>query len=226
MEWKEARPARWLSTAPPLSALKISQKLLVIVCLTVLEVSITVWATFQVSKGAQLHQLNSLHLKHNAAFSRLVHQAGSGGDVSTENLRDAVLAIRDQPIAGKELIGAEGKLAFFADRAAVCVDGDDGDEVFVFAVVAEGFADEVAILKKDAELMIAESNYIAAIQGLPLAEAQRKPQVSLRAGGEVRETDNSVTGDRSSDRVGYSVNLSQTIYNKNHNVTPKVQSQW
>ncbi len=67
-------------------------------------------------------------------------------------------------------------------------------------------------LKNDAELMIAESNYIAAIQSLPLAQSVRKPQISFRANAEAREADNSETGTNSSDRLGYSLNLSQTLY--------------
>jgi len=67
-------------------------------------------------------------------------------------------------------------------------------------------------LKNDAELMIAESNYIAAIQGLPLAQSVRKPQVSFNAIAEVREADNSVTGTNSIDRLRYGLNLNQTLY--------------
>jgi outer membrane protein len=67
-------------------------------------------------------------------------------------------------------------------------------------------------LKNDAELMIAESNYIAAIQSLPLAESVRLPQVTFNAIAETREADNSETGSNSSDRLGYSLNLRQTLY--------------
>jgi outer membrane protein len=68
-------------------------------------------------------------------------------------------------------------------------------------------------LKNDAELMIAESNYIAAIQALPLAQSNRGPQVFFNAGAEVREADNSITGTNSTDRYGYSLNLNQSLYN-------------
>ena len=67
-------------------------------------------------------------------------------------------------------------------------------------------------LKNDAELMIAESNYIAAIQALPLAQSVRRPQINFNASAEARESDNSETGTNSSDRVGYALNLSQTLY--------------
>ena len=67
-------------------------------------------------------------------------------------------------------------------------------------------------LKNDAELMIAESNYLAAVQALPLARSGRKPQISLNASGSARESDNSETGDNDSETVGYSLNLTQSLY--------------
>jgi outer membrane protein len=67
-------------------------------------------------------------------------------------------------------------------------------------------------LKNDAELMIAESNYLAAIEALPQARSGRKPQISLNANGTARESDNSETGDNDVDTVGYSLNLTQSLY--------------
>ncbi len=67
-------------------------------------------------------------------------------------------------------------------------------------------------LNNDAELMIAESNYLAAVQALPLARSGRKPQISLNASGSTRESDNSETGDSDVDTVGYSLNLTQSLY--------------
>jgi len=67
-------------------------------------------------------------------------------------------------------------------------------------------------LKNDAELMIAESDYLASIQALPLAQSGRKPQISFNANGQVREADNSQTGTNSSDSYGYSLDLSQSLY--------------
>jgi outer membrane protein len=77
-------------------------------------------------------------------------------------------------------------------------------------------------LKNDAELMIAESNYIAAMQALPLAESVRKPQVTFTAGGEVTESDNSELGNNSSDRLGYRLSLSQTLYNTSSDSDVKI----
>jgi len=67
-------------------------------------------------------------------------------------------------------------------------------------------------LKNDAELMIAESDYLATIQALPLAESGRLPQISFNAIGQTREADNSETGTNSSDNLGYGVNLTQSLY--------------
>lgn len=67
-------------------------------------------------------------------------------------------------------------------------------------------------LQNDAELMIAESDYLATIQALPLAESGRLPQISLNAIGQTRESDNHVTGRNSSDNLGYGVNLTQALY--------------
>ena len=67
-------------------------------------------------------------------------------------------------------------------------------------------------LQNDAELMIAESNYLAAVQALPLAQSGRRPQIFFSADGRVNESDNSETGTNSSDNIGYSINLTQSIY--------------
>ncbi len=67
-------------------------------------------------------------------------------------------------------------------------------------------------LNNDAELMIAESDYLAAIQALPAALSRRLPQVSFSAGGQVNESDNSETGTNSSDHIGYDLNLTQSLY--------------
>jgi outer membrane protein len=67
-------------------------------------------------------------------------------------------------------------------------------------------------LERDAELQIAESNYLSALQALPLARSGRKPQIFFNANGTKRESDNSETGDISNQNIGYSVNLTQSLY--------------
>ncbi len=67
-------------------------------------------------------------------------------------------------------------------------------------------------LENDAELMIAEANYLAAVEAVPLARSERRPQVFFDANGSVRESDNSATGDNSNETIGYSVSLTQSLY--------------
>jgi outer membrane protein len=67
--------------------------------------------------------------------------------------------------------------------------------------------------KNDAQLMIAEANYLAASQGVPLAESTNRPQLSLGGTGSVRETDESNSGRNSSSNAGFNVNLTQSLFN-------------
>ena len=68
-------------------------------------------------------------------------------------------------------------------------------------------------LQNDAELMIAESNYLAAIEDLPLAQSNNRPQVFFDAEGRHTEFDASNTGTGSSDITRYGLNLRQSLYN-------------
>ena len=67
-------------------------------------------------------------------------------------------------------------------------------------------------LENDAELLIAEANYLAAVQALPLARSARKPQVFLNANGSVRESDNSERDENDNQTIGYSISLTQSLY--------------
>jgi outer membrane protein len=78
-------------------------------------------------------------------------------------------------------------------------------------------------LQEDAELQIAESNYLSATAALPLAISIRRPQINLTAQAGTRETDSSSTGaganatsgtgTNTTNSYGYSLNLTQNIYN-------------
>lgn len=78
--------------------MKISHKLLIIVVLTLLEVSITLWAVFEVSKGAKFHQLNSLHLKYSIEFSEHIHAYANGQDIPIPVIENTLKNIRAQPV--------------------------------------------------------------------------------------------------------------------------------
>lgn len=67
-------------------------------------------------------------------------------------------------------------------------------------------------LENDAQLQIAEADYLAAIQALPQAQSGRKPQVFFNADATRTESDNSNLGDDSSDSLGYGVSLTQSLY--------------
>lgn len=68
-------------------------------------------------------------------------------------------------------------------------------------------------LQKDVELQIAESNYLSATAALPLAVSTRRPQVNLKAQAGIRESDSSLTSDNTTNSYGFSLNLTQNIYN-------------
>lgn len=67
-------------------------------------------------------------------------------------------------------------------------------------------------LNNDAELQIAESDYLAAVQALPFARASNRPQISFNANVEQSEVDSSDSGDSSDTNSGYGVNLTQSLY--------------
>lgn len=78
-------------------------------------------------------------------------------------------------------------------------------------------------LQNDPQLQIAEANYLAAVQALPQAKSGRLPQILFNAGGNRRESDSNrpanpadpnsgEIGDNTVDTLGYSVNLTQSLY--------------
>ena len=76
-------------------------------------------------------------------------------------------------------------------------------------------------LEQDAQIKVAESEYFSAIEALPVATAAYRPQVNLSANLTARETDSTAptTGSTSSvgsnrtDSYGYTLSLTQSIYN-------------
>jgi outer membrane protein len=68
-------------------------------------------------------------------------------------------------------------------------------------------------LWNDAELMIAESNYLAAIEALPLAQSRNRPQVFFNAEGRHIQADDEDTGSNNSNNTRYGLNLTQSLYN-------------
>jgi outer membrane protein len=68
-------------------------------------------------------------------------------------------------------------------------------------------------LKEDAELRIAEAEYLSAIENVPLARSGARPQIFFNADGSVEESDIDGFGDASRNNLGYSLDLTQSLYN-------------
>lgn len=67
--------------------------------LTALEISITIWAALQISKGATFHQLNSLHLKYNGEFGDILRAVTPSSSLPVQDIRKTIINIRNQPVA-------------------------------------------------------------------------------------------------------------------------------
>ena len=72
---------------------------------------------------------------------------------------------------------------------------------------------------QDAELRIAESEYLATRESLPIATSVRKPQIDFSANLSQSETDGLITPNNTNQDTGYSVNLTQTLYNAENRAT-------
>ncbi|MFT5663979.1 MAG: outer membrane protein TolC, partial [Gammaproteobacteria bacterium] len=64
--------------------------------------------------------------------------------------------------------------------------------------------------QNDASLKIAQANYQAARESLPLATSTRKPQVNLSVQQSLKESDNSSIGSNTNQNLGYTLSLTQT----------------
>ena len=78
--------------------MKISNKLIVIILLTVFSLSVTIFASTEISKGAKFHQLNILHLKYSIELSKQIHAMEKGAPADADSLRSTVLKARQQPV--------------------------------------------------------------------------------------------------------------------------------
>jgi outer membrane protein len=72
---------------------------------------------------------------------------------------------------------------------------------------------------QDAELRIAEFEYLATRESLPIATSLRKPQIDFGANLTQTELDGLVVQDNTIQDIGYSINLTQTIYNAENRAT-------
>ncbi len=83
---------------------------MVIVALTVAEISLTLWSVFEISKGAKFHQLNSRHLKYSAIFSEQVDKLNAGYAIDAGMLRHTIEQIKQQPIECLEQVNFLNKI--------------------------------------------------------------------------------------------------------------------
>jgi len=74
-------------------------------------------------------------------------------------------------------------------------------------------------VEQDAEFRIAESEYLATRESLPIATSARKPQIDFAANLSQTESDGLVNPNNNSQDIGYSISLTQTLYNAENRAT-------
>ncbi|MFT5226303.1 MAG: outer membrane protein [Polaribacter sp.] len=86
--------------------------------------------------------------------------------------------------------------------------------LFSGSLLAQNLVDVYQLAKQnDASLKIAQANYQATGETLPLAISTRRPQINLSVQQSIKESDNSNTGTNTNQNLGYTLSLTQTIYN-------------
>lgn len=71
---------------------------MLIVFLTIFEISLTLWSLFEISNGAKFHKLNFLHLKYTTEFSNRVSSLENNSVINIFELKELILNVRQQPI--------------------------------------------------------------------------------------------------------------------------------
>jgi outer membrane protein len=86
--------------------------------------------------------------------------------------------------------------------------------LFSESLLAQNLVDVYQLAEQnDASLKIAQANYQATVESLPLAISTRRPQINLSVQQSIKESDNSGTGSNTNENLGYTLRLTQTIYN-------------
>ncbi len=105
--------------------MNISSKLMLIVLLTVFEITLTLWSVFEISNGVKFHELNLNHFKYSSQLMNKVSSLDGNSNVKVDNLRAVVLNIRQQPIDCMDTINVVNKFimeAIDTDSAiALCI---------------------------------------------------------------------------------------------------------
>ncbi|GAA59491.1 periplasmic sensor signal transduction histidine kinase [Pseudoalteromonas sp. BSi20652] len=78
--------------------MNISKKLMLIVLLTTVEVSITVYSAFEIAKGAKFHHLNFLHLKYVNQLAKSVKNIKNDHPIDINTIKSDIMLVRKQPL--------------------------------------------------------------------------------------------------------------------------------
>ncbi|WP_426369506.1 sensor histidine kinase [Pseudocolwellia sp. HL-MZ7] len=89
--------------------MKISSKLMLIVILTIFEISLTLWSVFEISNGVKFHELNLNHFKYSSQLTHQVSALSADHNIEISELRAVVLNIRQQPIDCLDTINVVNK---------------------------------------------------------------------------------------------------------------------
>tara|TARA_B110000261_G_scaffold103787_1_gene116651 strand:+ start:2358 stop:3659 length:1302 start_codon:yes stop_codon:yes gene_type:complete len=85
---------------------------------------------------------------------------------------------------------------------------------FSFPLMAQNLVDIYRLAEQnDATLKIAQADYDSAKETLPIANSTRRPQVNLSAQQSLQESDRSTIGNNTNQNLGYTLSLTQTLYN-------------
>ena len=113
--------------------MKISNKLKLIVALTIIEISITVFSALEIAKGGKFHQLNFLHLKYYTEFSERINDINNGYPININEIESVLLNVRQQPVECVDEISAINQFLMRAintiEALDICIkDIEDADK--------------------------------------------------------------------------------------------------
>ena len=116
--------------------MKISKKLQLIVALTIIEISITVFSALEIAKGAKFHQLNFLHLRYYTEFSTLLQDINNGRPIVTNEIERAISNVKQQPIECVDQVSTINKFVMQAidtiDALYICIkDIEDAEKALM-----------------------------------------------------------------------------------------------
>ncbi|MFN3191440.1 MAG: sensor histidine kinase [Aureliella sp.] len=123
------RKSRVARKRHPRSIWTVPGRLNLMCFMIILSGSFGVIGAFEIAKGAKMHELNFLHVKHNHSFSNAVEQFQSSDASDTSAIRGEILLVRRQPIACLNLVGFFERqiLSLVGTREAITICQEDID---------------------------------------------------------------------------------------------------